>query len=103
MPKMIAASGHTLIVEEITFACCNSHMTPANTMMAPMAIPTIAPPLGMPKHSYSIRLYGSPALRLPPHSSSYRSRPVSPTVYKEAPHWVQILASSGFLVPHFVQ
>jgi hypothetical protein len=29
---------------------------PQNKMITPMANPTIVPPLGMPKHSFSIRL-----------------------------------------------
>lgn len=56
IPKIIIANGHTLMPEGIRFACCKKYMTPAAKMMIPIATPTTAPPPGMPKHSFSIRL-----------------------------------------------
>jgi hypothetical protein len=56
IPKTIIANGHTLTPEGIRFACCRKYMMPAAKMIRPMAIPTIAPAPGMPKHSFSTRL-----------------------------------------------
>src|SRR3989337_3271724 len=65
-------------------------MKPQNTIIAPIARPTMVPPWGSPKHSCSIRL------------RSYLRETWVP-VSKLAPQLTQTKAVSSFLVPHFEQ
>jgi hypothetical protein len=89
IPKTIKAIGHTEMSAGIIggLVDCNIVISPQRTIMVPMAIPTMAPPRGKPKHSLSMRLYVA----------------FSPTAYNEAPHCTQTFASSAFFVPHLVQ
>jgi len=65
-------------------------MKPQKSIMTPMTMPAIAPPCGSPKHSCSARL------------RSYL-RVMGVPVCRVAPQFVQTMAVSSFLVPHFVQ
>lgn len=56
MPKITAANGQTLTSELMRSACCRNHSNPATTIITPMAMPTIEPPRGIPKHSRSYLL-----------------------------------------------
>lgn len=51
MPKIMMTMGQISTVCVMTPVCCASVMSPQMSIMTPMAMPTMAPPWGSPKHS----------------------------------------------------
>ena len=56
IPNMMMANGQISTFCAIRPDCCASVMMPQKSTIRPMAMPTIAPPCGSPKHSCSARL-----------------------------------------------